>query len=41
MVPMVRTVVIFGDESKGGNAYARHSVAQFATGRYEMKVTTT
>ena len=40
-VPMVCTVVIFCDESKGGNAYAIHGVvAQFATGRYETKVTT-
>jgi hypothetical protein len=37
---MVCTVVIFGDESKGGNAYAIHGVAQFATGRYETKVIT-
>ena len=39
-VPMVCTVVIFGDESKGGNAYAIFGVAEFATGSYETKVTT-
>jgi len=39
-LPIVCTVVIFGDESEGGNAYAIHIVAQFATGRYEMKETT-
>ena len=33
--PMVCTVVIFCDESNGGNAYTIHRFAHFATGRDE------